>query len=131
MAAYVIRCAMINIASSTAIIRNFENTRKITWRDVYHCTPDNTCSHTTRLTTMAYFNQLFNTVTLASSNSTLHDDGDHTETCWSYFNFNVNCNTPLVHHLVIKIFDKTDVVSKWQLCSLSRLHHPQPGRTVL
>jgi len=25
----------------------------------------------------------FNTVTLASSHSTLPDDGDHTETCWS------------------------------------------------
>ena len=28
----------------------------------------------------------FNTVTLASSHSTLPDDGDHTETCWSYCN---------------------------------------------
>ena len=32
----------------------------------------------------------FNTVTLASSNSTLPDDGDHTETCWSIFNVNFN-----------------------------------------
>jgi hypothetical protein len=31
-------------------------------------------------------------VTLASSNSALHDDGDYTETCWS--RFNVNFNTP-------------------------------------
>jgi len=26
------------------------------------------------------------TVTLARSNSALPDDGDYTETCWSYFN---------------------------------------------
>jgi len=26
------------------------------------------------------------TVTLASSNSALPDDGDYTETCWCYFN---------------------------------------------
>ena len=52
----------------------------------------------------------FNTVTLASSHSTLPDDGDHTETCWSYCNFNVNCNNPiknsLLHQLVIKSLDK-------------------------
>ena len=36
----------------------------------------------------------FNIVTLASSHSTLPDDDDHTETCWIYFNFNVNFNTP-------------------------------------
>jgi len=36
----------------------------------------------------------FNIVTLASSHSTLPDDHDHTETCWSYCNFNVNFNTP-------------------------------------
>jgi len=35
----------------------------------------------------------FNTVTLASSHSTLPDDGDHTETCWICFN--VNFNIPL------------------------------------
>jgi len=29
-------------------------------------------------------------VTLASSNSTLPDDGDYTKTCWSCFNVNVN-----------------------------------------
>jgi hypothetical protein len=32
------------------------------------------------------------TVTLASSNSTLPDDSDNAETCWSCFN--VNFNTP-------------------------------------
>jgi len=32
------------------------------------------------------------TVTLASSNIALPDDGDYTETCWS--SFNVNFNTP-------------------------------------
>jgi len=37
----------------------------------------------------------FNTVTLASSRSMLPDDGDHTETCWSYFNFNADFNTTL------------------------------------
>jgi len=36
----------------------------------------------------------------------LPDDGDHNETCWSYFNFNANFNTPLkkkslVHQMVI------------------------------
>jgi len=57
--------------------------------------PDNTRSHTARLTKMMYFNQmLYNTVTLASSHSMLPDDGDHTKTCWSYFNFNVNFSTP-------------------------------------
>ena len=54
----------------------------------------------------------FNTVTLASSNSTLSDDGDHTETCWSYGNFNINFSTPLknnsiVYQLVIKNFDNS------------------------
>jgi len=29
-------------------------------------------------------------VTLASSNSALPDDGDYTETCWSCFNVNLN-----------------------------------------
>jgi len=29
-------------------------------------------------------------VTLASSNSALPEDGDYTETCWSYFNVNFN-----------------------------------------
>jgi len=35
------------------------------------------------------------TVTLASSNGALPDDGDYTETCWSFFhvNFNVNFKT--------------------------------------
>ena len=38
----------------------------------------------------------FNIVTLASSHSTLpDDDGDHTEICWSYFNFNANFNSQL------------------------------------
>ena len=36
----------------------------------------------------------FNTVTLASSHSTLPDGGDHTETCWSCCNCNVNFGTP-------------------------------------
>jgi hypothetical protein len=36
--------------------------------------------------------QQLTTVTLASSNSALPDDGDHTEICWSCFN--VNFNTP-------------------------------------
>jgi hypothetical protein len=49
------------------------------------------------------------TVTLASSNSALPDVGDYTETCWSYFNLNLN--TPFkvvffVHQLVKKNFDK-------------------------
>ena len=30
-----------------------------TWRNVFHCRPDNMCSHTIRLTKMVYFNQLF------------------------------------------------------------------------
>jgi len=30
------------------------------------------------------------TVTSASSNSALPDDGDYTETCWSCFNLNFN-----------------------------------------
>ena len=30
-----------------------------------------------------------------TAHSMLPDDGDHTETCWSYCNFNVNFNTPL------------------------------------
>ena len=65
---------------------------------------------------MMYFNQMFsNIVTSASSHSKLHDDddddddgggGDHTETCWGYCNFNLNCYTLLknylVHQLVIK-----------------------------
>ena len=36
-------------------------------------------------------------VTLISSHRTLSDegDGDHTETCWSYCNFNANFDTPL------------------------------------
>ena len=41
------------------------------------------------------------TVTLASSNSALPEDGDYTKTCRS--SFNVNFNTPfkkLVHQLV-------------------------------
>jgi len=33
-----------------------------------------------------------NIITLASSYSALHDDGDYTKTCWSCFN--VNFNTP-------------------------------------
>ena len=41
------------------------------------------------------FNQMSDTVTSASSHSTLPDDGDHTETCWSCCNFNVNFNTHL------------------------------------
>jgi hypothetical protein len=36
---------------------------------------------------------VFTTVTLASSNSALPNDGDYTETCWSCFN--INFNTPL------------------------------------
>ena len=42
-------------------------------------------------------------VTLASSNSALPEDGDHTDTCWRC---NVNFNThfkKLVHQLVIKL----------------------------
>jgi len=58
--------------------------------DTHQQGPDNISSHTTRLTTMMYFN----TVTSASSHSTLSDDGHHTETCCSYCNFNVNFNTP-------------------------------------
>jgi len=34
----------------------------------------------------------FNIVTSPSSHSTLPDDGDHTETYWSYSNFYVNFN---------------------------------------
>jgi len=66
-----------------------------TRRDVFHCRPDDVCSHTAVLTTMMYFNQTFNIVTLVSSHSTLTDDGDHTETFCSYCYFNVNFNTPL------------------------------------
>ena len=36
-----------------------------------------------------------NIASLSSSHSTLPDDGDHTETFWSYCNFNVNFNIPL------------------------------------
>jgi len=39
------------------------------------------------------FNSAFKglrTVTLASSNSALPDDGDYTETCWSCFHVNFN-----------------------------------------
>ena len=68
---YVIRSAMKNIASSTAIIGIlkinidtvhymlfcFQNPYECgTWRDVFHCRPDNMCSHTARLTTMMHFN---------------------------------------------------------------------------
>jgi len=35
-------------------------------------------------------------VTLARSNSALHDDGDYTETCWSCFNVNFNVNFEIV-----------------------------------
>jgi hypothetical protein len=64
--------------------------------------PDKICSHTTRIITAIYFNLLFyltvlTNVTLASSNSSLPDDGDYTETCWSYFN--VNFNTPFKKHV--------------------------------
>jgi len=38
---------------------------------------------------------VIHTVTLANTHSTLPDDGDHTETCCSYCNFNVNFNIPL------------------------------------
>ena len=38
----------------------------------------------------------FDTVTLASSYSALPDDGDHTETCWSCFNFNTPFKTILL-----------------------------------
>jgi len=37
----------------------------------------------------------FSTVSLTRSHNTLPDDGDHTETCWSYINFNVHFNTLL------------------------------------
>jgi hypothetical protein len=46
-------------------------------------------------------------VTLASSNSALPDDGDYTETWWSYFNINFNiplkktCATVGVKTLII------------------------------
>ena len=33
---------------------------------------------------------IITTVTLASSNNALPDDGDCTETCWSCFNVNLN-----------------------------------------
>jgi hypothetical protein len=48
--------------------------------------PYNICSHTTR----CILTSCFNIVTLTSSHSTLPDDSDHTETCWSYFNVNFN-----------------------------------------
>jgi len=35
------------------------------------------------------------TVTLASSNSALPDDGDYCETCWSCSNVNCNVNSKL------------------------------------
>jgi hypothetical protein len=63
-----------------------------TWH-VFHCRSNNICSHTTKLTNPMYFNWLFwTTVTLASLNSALPDDGDYTEVCRSCFN--VNFNTP-------------------------------------
>jgi hypothetical protein len=51
---------------------------------------------------------ILTTVTLASSNNALPDDGDYTETCWGYFNVNFNVNLKflkdisLVHQLVNK-----------------------------
>ena len=49
------------------------------------------CSHTTEPTTTKYFNWFFLiTITLASSNNTLPDDGDWTETCRSCFNVSFN-----------------------------------------
>jgi len=44
-------------------------------------------------------------VTLASSNCTLPDDGDNTETCWSCFNlnFDILLKQLFLHQLVLKL----------------------------
>jgi hypothetical protein len=56
----------------------------------------------------------YKTVTSASSNITLPDDGDGTETCWSCFNVNFNVNFKIVFktiHLCISWWI-TNLVSK-------------------
>jgi len=77
-------------------------------------------SHTTRLAAPMYFNWLLITVTLASSNSVLSDDGVYTETCWSCFN--VNFNTPFIAVLLCiswwKNFDNIKMHSKTVKTSL-------------
>jgi len=44
----------------------------------------------------------FNTVTLASSQSTLPGDGDHTETYWS--SFNVHLHTLIFRRIIPVVF---------------------------
>jgi len=53
------------------------------------------------------------TLTLASSNSALPDDGDYTETCWSCFN--VNLNTPFKAILLcISWWQHVDVITHFE-----------------
>ena len=60
-------------------------------------------------------------------NSTPSDGGDHTETCWSYCNFNLNFNIllktiPFVHQLEIKtLILAGHKVQMWKFIGLLRI----------
>jgi hypothetical protein len=57
---------------------------------------------------------ILTTVTLASSNNALHDDGDCTETCRSCFNVNFNVNFKIV-------FKKIQLCISWWMGNLDSI----------
>ena len=63
-----------------------------------------------------------NIATLSRSHSRLPDYGDHTETCWSYRNFNVNFNTPLKTSLLCAT--NSSLAQYLSLCGINALTAP-------
>jgi hypothetical protein len=63
---------------------------------------------------------ILTTVTLASSNNALPDDGDCTETCWSCFSVNCNVNFKIVFKTLKHFIVPTDALNnrKTQNCKI-------------